>query len=111
METIGIFGGSFNPPHLGHTALASAVVEAGMADEVWMVLSPLNPPVIRPADPAQLREFILRQAAPLSVSAQDAAQSGVYVIWPHIPHLGKYDSTAPDKTPYITLHFLEYLVE
>ena len=50
MTTVGIFGGSFNPPHLGHTALASAVVEAGMADEVWMVLSPLNPLKHNPAE-------------------------------------------------------------
>lgn len=50
MKTVGIFGGSFNPPHLGHTALASAVVEAGLADEVWMVLSPLNPLKEAPAE-------------------------------------------------------------
>ena len=50
MTTIGIFGGSFNPPHLGHTALASAVVEQGLADEVWLVLSPLNPLKANPVE-------------------------------------------------------------
>lgn len=43
MKRIGIFGGSFNPPHVGHIALAEAIVKADLVDEVWMVLSPLNP--------------------------------------------------------------------
>ncbi len=30
------FGGSFDPPHAGHIALAEAVVASGMADEVWL---------------------------------------------------------------------------
>lgn len=38
-----IFGGSFNPVHVGHVALAREVVARGLAREVWFMVSPLNP--------------------------------------------------------------------
>lgn len=41
--TIGILGGSFNPVHVGHLMLASYMQQFGGMDEVWLMLSPLNP--------------------------------------------------------------------
>ncbi len=41
--TVGIFGGSFNPVHNGHIALARTIIQRELADEVWLTLSPLNP--------------------------------------------------------------------
>ncbi len=41
--TVGIFGGSFNPVHNGHIKVATTIVERDLADEVWLIVSPLNP--------------------------------------------------------------------
>lgn len=43
MKSIGLFFGSFNPIHLGHTQLAEYVFEFSGVDEIWFVVSPRNP--------------------------------------------------------------------
>jgi nicotinate-nucleotide adenylyltransferase len=40
---IGLFFGSFNPIHIGHVAIAGYVLDHSDLDEVWFVVSPLNP--------------------------------------------------------------------
>ena len=51
------FGGSFDPPHNGHIALARAVVELDLADEVW-----LSAAYIPPHKQRRLSDFADRMA-------------------------------------------------
>ncbi|MBR1468531.1 MAG: nicotinate-nucleotide adenylyltransferase [Prevotella sp.] len=40
---IGIYGGTFNPIHRGHIALAKQVLKKALLDEIWMMVSPMSP--------------------------------------------------------------------
>ncbi|MDE5744207.1 MAG: nicotinate-nucleotide adenylyltransferase [Paramuribaculum sp.] len=64
MKTVGLYGGSFNPVHIGHLIVASYIAQWTETDEVWLMLSPLNP--FKTLDPelipAQQREDMLRLA-------------------------------------------------
>ena len=42
-KKVGIYGGSFNPIHRGHIALARQMLRKAHLDEVWFLVSPLNP--------------------------------------------------------------------
>lgn len=43
MKRIAVFGGTFDPIHIGHCMVATSVVRSGVADEVWLMVSPQNP--------------------------------------------------------------------
>lgn len=43
MTTIGIYGGSFNPIHLGHLAVGRTMLTEAALNEVWFMVSPQNP--------------------------------------------------------------------
>jgi len=42
-KKVGLYFGSFNPVHIGHTVVAGYLSEFTELDEVWLVLSPHNP--------------------------------------------------------------------
>ena len=39
----GLFFGSFNPIHNGHVGLAGHILNSGLVDDIWFVVSPHNP--------------------------------------------------------------------
>ena len=47
---IGLFGGSFDPAHLGHLHLATTAKRACRLDQVWWMPSPQNP--LKPEQPS-----------------------------------------------------------
>jgi nicotinate-nucleotide adenylyltransferase len=40
---IGIFGGTFNPIHVGHAIIANYIIQNTDIDSLWFVVSPQNP--------------------------------------------------------------------
>ena len=62
-KKIAIFGGSFNPIHIGHLALANFICEESWVDELWFMVTPLNP--LKEADdllPNQVRLEMVESA-------------------------------------------------
>lgn len=43
MKRVALYGGSFNPIHIGHLALANYLCEWEEVDEVWFLVTPQNP--------------------------------------------------------------------
>jgi len=40
---VGLFGGSFNPPHAGHALVAEIALRALALDQIWWMVTPGNP--------------------------------------------------------------------
>lgn len=58
-QRIGLFGGSFNPPHAGHVALSISALRRLRLDWLWWLVSPRNPL----KDPSEISDFAERLAA------------------------------------------------
>jgi nicotinate-nucleotide adenylyltransferase len=79
-RNIGIFGGSFNPIHLGHTALARQIRREANLDEVWLMVSPQNP--LKPVD-TLLSDQLRFQMARLALHGEDGIRAVSYEL--HLP--------------------------
>jgi len=55
METIALFGGSFDPPHIGHEAIVEAALDLKYIDKVVIMPTFLNPFKSKSHAPSKLR--------------------------------------------------------
>lgn len=53
-QTIGLLGGSFDPPHAGHLHVSREAMKRFRLDRVWWLVSPGNP--LKRSSPADLRQ-------------------------------------------------------
>ena len=97
---IGIYGGSFNPIHKGHTELARAIVEQGCVDELWMLVSPLNP--LKQDETTDIAEYAHRlRMAELATEGIDGVRVSDFESHLPIPSymvttLGELDKAYPE---------------
>jgi nicotinate-nucleotide adenylyltransferase len=42
-QRIGLFGGSFNPPHAGHLLVSEIAIKRLQLDQIWWIVTPGNP--------------------------------------------------------------------
>ncbi|MCL2301474.1 MAG: nicotinate (nicotinamide) nucleotide adenylyltransferase [Firmicutes bacterium] len=77
MMRIGIFGGSFNPPHLGHRAAALFFQQSLALDEVLIVPAKQAPLKAAPGTPDEDRFELCRRTFPFPVSDMELRRPGV----------------------------------
>ncbi len=54
-QSIGLFGGSFDPPHQGHVLVAKRALKRARLDQIWWIPSPGNPLKSRQPAPMSAR--------------------------------------------------------
>ena len=95
MERIGIFGGTFNPPHLGHIQAAREALSALELDRVLLVPTHISPHKSLPADaptPQQrlrMLEIALAGEEKLQVSDLELSREGVSYTYETVLQLKK----------------------
>ncbi len=80
-KSIGLFGGSFNPIHTGHIALALQLKRLAELDEVWLMVSPQNP--LKQGSSDLLDDQLRYQLARLALHGEEGIVASNYEL--HLP--------------------------
>ena len=93
-SSIGIFGGSFNPIHNGHVALARQLLDVVGLDEIWFMVSPHNPlknqnDLIDDNLRLKMTEVALKYEPQLKASGYEFAMPRPSYMWHTLQSLGK----------------------
>jgi len=102
---IGVFGGTFNPPHLGHLVWAQEAWLAVGLDRVLLIPTAQPPHKAMPEDPGAEHRLALCRAAVagderLEVSALEVERGGVSYT---VDTLEELNSRAPDSELFLIL--------
>ena len=96
MERIGIYGGSFNPPHIGHIEAAKQAVARLQLDRLLMVPAGVVPHKVLPANsPTALQRLQMLRIATadcpnLEVSDVELCREGVSYTWQTVQALRQH---------------------
>lgn len=70
-QTVGLMGGTFNPPHAGHASVAATALRKLALDQLWWIVTPGNP--------LKSRQDLAPQATRLALSRQLVRDSRIKV--------------------------------
>ena len=103
---IGIFGGSFDPIHTGHAIIAHHIISSGLVDQLWMMVSPVNPLKagnerhVTDADRLRMVEMVTRTLDGVETSAFEFNMPRPSYT---IDTLNALQETFPDKEFYMVI--------
>ncbi len=97
MKKVGILGGTFNPPHLGHLIIANEVRHALGLDEVRLMPTAIPPHKGRPSDATAeqrlaMTEIAVREVQGLTVSSFEVDRGGVSYTYDTMSQLNKLEA-------------------
>lgn len=89
---ISVFGGAFDPPHLGHEAVVENLLSAGLADEVWY-LPVKNHHFAKQMESVEHRlamlQFLLTQTSNVKIETYELHQEGINYTYDTLVALSK----------------------
>jgi len=99
MKRIGILGGTFNPPHIGHLIIANEVKHALELDEVRLMPTSIPPHKLNPSDASpeqrlQMVELAINGSAGLTASSFEVDHGGISYTYETIEALHNQEPEA-----------------